>query len=94
MKRATIQDVADAAGVSRAAVSKVLRNAYGLSADMKAKVEAAMLQLNYRPQTAARGLRGKTYTLGIVLPEFRNPFSQIFWMEFMKSWKELNISQF
>lgn len=74
MKRATIKDVAEAAGVSRAAVSKVLRNAYGLSDDMRARVEAAMTALNYRPQTAARGLRGRTYTLGVVLPDMRNPF--------------------
>ena len=74
MKRATIKDVAEAAGVSRAAVSKVLRNAYGLSDDMRTRVEAAMTALNYRPQTAARGLRGRTYTLGIVLPDMRNPF--------------------
>ncbi|MCM5558799.1 LacI family DNA-binding transcriptional regulator [Pleomorphomonas sp. JP5] len=74
MKRATIKEVAEAAGVSRAAVSKVLRNAYGLSDDMRTRVEAAMAALNYRPQTAARGLRGRTYTLGIVLPDLRNPF--------------------
>lgn len=74
MKRATIKDVAEAAGVSRAAVSKVLRNAYGLSDEMRARVEAAMAALNYRPQTAARGLRGRTYTLGVVLPDMRNPF--------------------
>jgi len=74
MKRATIKDVAEKAGVSRAAVSKVLRNAYGLSDDMRSRVEAAMTALNYRPQTAARGLRGRTYTLGVVLPDVRNPF--------------------
>jgi DNA-binding LacI/PurR family transcriptional regulator len=73
-KRATIQDVADRAGVSRAAVSKVLRNAYGLSDEMRRKVEAAMGDLSYRPQTAARGLRGSTYTIGVLLPEIRNPF--------------------
>lgn len=74
MKRSTIKDVAEAAGVSRAAVSKVLRNAYGLSDDMRTRVEAAMTALSYRPQTAARGLRGRTYTLGVVLPDVRNPF--------------------
>jgi DNA-binding LacI/PurR family transcriptional regulator len=74
MKRSTIQDVADLAGVSRAAVSKVLRNAYGLSDEMRQKVEAAMAALNYRPQMAARGLRGRTYSLGVLLPDMRNPF--------------------
>lgn len=73
-KRATIQDVAKKAGVSRAAVSKVLRNAYGLSDDMRRRVETAMGELSYRPQMAARGLRGSTYTLGILLPDIRNPF--------------------
>ncbi|WP_342239825.1 LacI family DNA-binding transcriptional regulator [Inquilinus sp. OTU3971] len=73
-KRATIQDVADRAGVSRAAVSKVLRNAYGLSDEMRRRVEAAMRELAYRPQMAARGLRGSTYTLGVLMSDIRNPF--------------------
>ena len=66
--------MAEKAGVSRAAVSKVLRNAYGLSDEMREKVGVAMSALNYRPQTAARGLRGSTYTIGVLLPEIRNPF--------------------
>ena len=74
MKRATIKHVAERAGVSQAAVSKVLRNAYGLSDDMRRRVQAAMIELDYRPQTAARGLRGRTYTLGILIPDIRNPF--------------------
>ncbi len=72
--RATIQDVADRAGVSRAAVSKVLRDAYGVSDAMRGRVDAAIKALAYRPQVAARGLRGSTDTLGIVLPDIRNPF--------------------
>ena len=73
-KRATIEDVAARAGVSRSAVSKVLRNAYGISEQMRTGVEQAMAELNYRPQIAARGLRGRTYTLGVVMPNMRNPF--------------------
>jgi LacI family transcriptional regulator len=34
-RRATIQDVAQAAGVSVSAVSKVLRDAYGVSPEMR-----------------------------------------------------------
>lgn len=74
MKRATITEVAELAGVSRAAVSKVLRDAYGLSDDMRRRVQVAMEKLDYRPQTAARGLRGRTYTLGVLIPDIRNPF--------------------
>nr|WP_315226456.1 LacI family DNA-binding transcriptional regulator [uncultured Albidiferax sp.] len=73
-RRATIADVAERAGVSRSAVSKVLRNAYGISDAMRASVEQAMAALDYRPQIAARGLRGRTYTLGVVMPDMRNPF--------------------
>lgn len=72
--RATIADVAERAGVSKSAVSKVLRNAYGISDALRASVEQAMADLNYRPQIAARGLRGRTYTIGVVMPDIRNPF--------------------
>ncbi|MCX5137426.1 LacI family DNA-binding transcriptional regulator [Streptomyces sp. NPDC060011] len=74
MKRVTITDVAQHAGVSTAAVSKVLRNAYGVSAAMQEKVRAAMADLNYRPHAAARGMRGRTYTIGVLLDNIRNSF--------------------
>ena len=72
--RVTIRNVAEDAGVSVAAVSKVLRDAYGVSAALRAKVEASMKKLGYRPHAAARGMRGQTYTLGVLLPDLRNPF--------------------
>jgi LacI family transcriptional regulator len=70
----TIEDVARAAGVSRAAVSKVIRNAYGVSPAMRERVTAAIEALGYRPSVSARGMRGKTFTLGIEIPELSNPF--------------------
>jgi LacI family transcriptional regulator len=70
----TIRTVAEDAGVSTAAVSKVLRDAYGVSAALRARVEASMARLGYRPNTAARGMRGQTYTLGVLLPDLHNPF--------------------
>jgi len=72
--RVTIRDVASDAGVSVAAVSKVLRDAYGVSDGLRAKVQASIGKLNYRPLASARGLRGRTYTLGLVFPDLRNPF--------------------
>ncbi|WP_354041365.1 LacI family DNA-binding transcriptional regulator [Devosia sp. UYZn731] len=72
--RVTIRQVAENAGVSVSAVSKVLRDAYGVSASLRARVEASIRELNYRPLAAARGMRGRTYTLGLVLPDIRNPF--------------------
>jgi LacI family transcriptional regulator len=73
-RRVTIVDVARHAGVSTTAASKVLRNAYGASPAMRAKVQRAIEELGYRPYAAARGLRGQTYTIGVMLPDIRNPF--------------------
>jgi LacI family transcriptional regulator len=73
-QRVTIRDVARDAGVSVAAVSKVLRDAYGVSDALRTKVRASMKRLDYRPLAAARGMRGQTYTLGITLSDIRNPF--------------------
>jgi LacI family transcriptional regulator len=56
------------------AVSKVLRNAYGASPAMRAKVREAIAELGYRPRAAARGMRGRTYTIGVLVPDIRNPF--------------------
>jgi LacI family transcriptional regulator len=72
--RVTIKEVAEDAGVSVAAVSKVLRDAYGVSDGLRAKVQASMTKLNYRPLASARGMRGQTFTIGITLPDMRNPF--------------------
>lgn len=71
---ATILDVAQAAGVSRAAVSKVLNDAYGVSDSMRERVTAAMVELDYRPRVAARAMRGKSFTIGIEIPDFGNQF--------------------
>lgn len=70
----TIRTVASDAGVSVAAVSKVLRNAYGVSDALREKVNESIERLNYRPSTAARGMRGQTYTVGLLLVEMANPF--------------------
>jgi LacI family transcriptional regulator len=73
-RRVTITDVARHAGVSTSAVSKVLRNAYGVSPAMRERVRAAMAELGYRPHAAARGMRGRTYTVGVLLDSIRNAF--------------------
>lgn len=72
--RVTIKTVARDAEVSAAAVSKVLRDAYGVSDALRARVQASMQKLGYRPHAAARGMRGQTYTLGVILPDIHNPF--------------------
>ncbi len=73
-KRATILDVARDAEVSFAAVSKVIRGAYGVSDALRARVNASIEKLGYTPNTAARGMRGRTFVIGIIFPDLRNPF--------------------
>lgn len=72
--RVTIRTVAADAGVSVAAVSKVLRNAYGVSDGLRQKVMISIEKLDYRPSVAARGMRGQTFTVGILVVEVANPF--------------------
>ena len=62
------------AGVSRAAVSKVIRNAYGVSPAMRKRVEAAIEELGYRPRVAARAMRGASFTIGFEIPSMGNDF--------------------
>ena len=73
-KRPSISDVASEAGVSKAAVSKVIRNAYGVSPSMRERVEASIAKLGYRPSVAARAMRGSSFTIGFQIPNLHNDF--------------------
>lgn len=74
-RSATISDVAQLAGVSRASVSKVIRDAYGVSDEMKLRVQEAIDTLQYRPRISARSLRGgRSFTLGVLLTSNANFF--------------------
>ncbi|MBK8446845.1 MAG: LacI family DNA-binding transcriptional regulator [Micropruina sp.] len=72
VRRPALRDVAREAGVSEGAVSKVIRNAYGVSPAMRARVEQAIDKLGYRPRTAARAMRGRSFTLGFETPHIGN----------------------
>ncbi|MBW9095742.1 LacI family DNA-binding transcriptional regulator [Microbacterium jejuense] len=61
-------DVAARAGVSGQTVSRVVNGSPRVDPDTRARVEAAMAALGYRPHRAARALRtGRTQTLGLVV---------------------------
>jgi DNA-binding LacI/PurR family transcriptional regulator len=67
----TIADVAAHAGVGAGTVSRVLNNSPRVSETTRARVLAAIEQLDYRPNPLARGLsRGRCQTLGVVVPFF------------------------
>lgn len=66
-RRANISDVAALAGVSKQTVSRVVNGSERVSAETRKRVEAAIAELDFRPNAAARQLsRGRSYALGIV----------------------------
>ena len=72
---ATIKDVARAAGVSTATVSAVVNDTAFVSADLRARVLAAVKDLHYAPSLAARNLRnGRSQLIGMVVSDLANPF--------------------
>lgn len=71
---ATIHDVATRAGCSVASVSRVLNGTGPASADMRARVEAAMGALDFRPSEIGRSLaRQSRRVLGVLVPSVTNP---------------------
>ncbi len=67
-RRATIEDVASAAGVSVATVSRALRSLPNVAISTRERVNAVAAELDYRPDPAASRLaagRTRTVTLGI-----------------------------
>ena len=67
MKRATIYDVARQAGVSHQTVTRFLNGFEGIRPTTREKVQAALAELNYRPNSAARWLRsGQSNRIGIL----------------------------
>nr|WP_269329891.1 LacI family DNA-binding transcriptional regulator [Kineosporia babensis] len=74
-------DVARLAGVDKAVVSRVINSdpALVIRPETRERVLAAVRELDYRPNIAARSLRtSKAATLGLVIPDFANPvYAQI-----------------
>ncbi len=67
--RATLQDVAQLAGVSTATVSRALSRPDLVQEETLARVSDVIARLNYVPGGAARALAsGKTLTIGAVVP--------------------------
>ncbi|RYM05767.1 LacI family transcriptional regulator [Sporolactobacillus sp. THM7-7] len=73
---ATIKDVARAANVSIATVSRILNNQPGYSSKTKERVLKAIEALDYQPNAIARGLISKrTKTIGVLVPDVSSMFS-------------------
>lgn len=66
-RRSIIGDVAALAGVSQMTVSRVMNDRPGVRSETRDRVVAAIRELDYRPNIAARSLvTGRTNTLGVI----------------------------
>ncbi|AHI00095.1 LacI family DNA-binding transcriptional regulator [Kutzneria viridogrisea] len=73
--RATIEDVARLAGVSRQTVSRAVNDMAEITPSTKQRVLEAVRTLGYRPSRFARGLvKQDTTTVGLIISDLVNPF--------------------
>jgi len=73
-----MREVAALAAVSLKTVSRVINAEPGVSAELAARVGAAIERLDYRHNLQASSLRrvdGKSATIGVILEDIANPFS-------------------
>jgi DNA-binding LacI/PurR family transcriptional regulator len=73
-RQATLRDVAAAAAVSTATVSKFVNGTQRFSPEVEARIKASIAQLGYQSNPLARGMiTGQTGAVGVVILDIRNP---------------------
>ena len=71
----SLKDVARAAGVSVATVSRLLNGSLELPAETEKRIKEAIRTLNYAPTRMRGGCSlGRSDTIGLVVPDIANPF--------------------
>src|SRR6476660_8485119 len=77
-KRATLEDVANAAGVGPMTVSRTINGHPYVSEATAKKVRAAIRKLDYRPNHAARMLTGQlSRSIGLIVPDIADTFFSV-----------------
>jgi len=72
---ATIKDVALAAGVSVATVSRVLNNTAPVNEETRKRIQNIINELHYKPSMIARGMRNQqSKVIAIMVPSYENPY--------------------
>src|ERR1035438_7174962 len=70
-----MKDVASSLGVSVVAVSKALRDAPDIGAELKDRVRARCGEMGFQPNLQARGLATKrTFSVGLLIPNLSHFF--------------------
>lgn len=73
--RVTIDDVAQAAGVSRQTVSRALNDKSEIAPETRRRVLAVVEELDYRPNIFARGMKTRrSDAIGLIVSDISNPF--------------------
>lgn len=77
VQRATIADVAKAAGVSKTTISRYLSGDYkSISQATLKRITETVAELRYRPNRMARGLKAdRSYSIGMIFADISNPYS-------------------
>ena len=74
-KRATLKEVAKAAGVSLASASYAINGAGSVGEATREHILKVAAELGYRPNQSAKAMKtGKTGAIGLILPDLTNPF--------------------
>ena len=77
-QRATLEDVAKAAGVGPMTVSRTINGHPYVAEETARKVRAAIRRLNYRPNHAARVLTGQlSRSIGLIVPDLADSFFSV-----------------
>lgn len=78
-KRATILDVAAAAGVSRQTVTRAMNGMPGIKESTRQRVQELAQELGYTPSRFAKGLvQGARTSVGLAIPDLTNPYFPAF----------------
>jgi len=71
----SIQDIAQAAGVSHATVSRALRDSPLISSEMRASIQRLAQEMGYTPNAVAQSLKEqRSNTIGLVVTSIADPF--------------------
>ncbi|TDO83372.1 LacI family transcriptional regulator [Halanaerobium saccharolyticum] len=78
-KNIDIYQIAEEAGVSKSTVSRVINNKAGVKDSTRNKVLKVIKDLNYKPNSSAKGLASKkTNTIGLAISDITDPFFALF----------------
>lgn len=82
MKRLTVKDIANKAGVSVTAVSFVLNNKPGVSEATRKKIQKIIDETDFKPNLTSKKLvLNKSFNICLIINPYSSPFEDLFYFE-------------